>query len=154
VTSHAVASPRVTLSSRAGNIHATLRVDPDVMTSSLLSPAAVPASAPVTASCTPAGWGTFTSDQLPELIEFFRKQGFAILTGGFSAAELTELETDLVGWQNKVVAGELDARHGTAILDDPEARVQGEPFAHYVCEVSLISEPARAAAHHPPCVRS
>ncbi len=44
------------------------------MTSSLLSPAAVPASAPVTASCTPAGWGTFTSNQLPELIEFFGKK--------------------------------------------------------------------------------
>ena len=34
--------------------------------------------------------------------------------------------------QRRLAEGQLDPRHGTVILDDPDAIVDGRPFAHYV----------------------
>ena len=35
------------------------------------------------------------------------------------------------------------------ILDDPDAVIDGEPFAHYVCHVTEVSPLTRDAAYHP-----
>ena len=51
--------------------------------------------------------------------------------------------------QDELVAGRLDHRHGTVILDDPDAIMDGKPFAHYVCEVTQCSARAAEAVHHP-----
>ena len=45
--------------------------------------------------------------------------------------------------------GELPDECGTVILDDPDAVIDGEPFAHYVCHVTEVSAIARAG-HVPP----
>ncbi len=41
---------------------------------------------------------------------------------------------------------------GTVILDDPDAVIDGEPFAHYVCHITEVSDVARAAVLHPAIV--
>jgi hypothetical protein len=79
----------------------------------------------------------------------FARQGFATLRGLFSEAELTALQVELEDLQRRLVAGELPEGCGTVILDDPDAVIDGEPFAHYVCEITPVSASARAAVLHP-----
>jgi hypothetical protein len=45
--------------------------------------------------------------------------------------------------------GSLDARHGTVILDEPDATVDGLPFAHYVCFATDASPCADGLVRHP-----
>jgi len=119
------------------------------MMSTTLPDSAPPATGAQSQPPSPVDWGVFGPGRLPELIDFFRRQGFAILRGAMSDADLEALQADLIEWQDRLVAGELDPRHGTVILDEPDARIDGRPFAHYVCEVTLLSKPADALAHHP-----
>jgi hypothetical protein len=93
----------------------------------------------------------FDADELPELLEHFRAQGYAILRGLFTPDELDDLQQDMEHWQAELVAGRLDARHGTAILIDHE-NAAPERFANYVTEVTLLSESARRASTHPKVV--
>jgi hypothetical protein len=79
----------------------------------------------------------------------FAEQGFAILPGLFADAELDALQRDLEDLQRRLVAGQLPEGCGTVILDDPDAVIDGEPFAHYVCEITPVCERARAAVMHP-----
>jgi hypothetical protein len=114
-------------------------------------PAGYPASRTIVdlRDVSPADWGVFGPDELPHLVAFFRAQGFAVLRGVVDDAALDVLDADLSRWQRQLLTGSLHPRHGTAILDDPDATVDGEPFAHYVCEVTLLSGPAREVAHLP-----
>ena len=57
-------------------------------------------------------------------------------------------------WQSELLAGSLPERHGTVILDDPDAMVDGRAFAHYVTEVTLLSHIANACAHAPVIVET
>lgn len=101
------------------------------------------------------GWvmpGAFTVDQLDELVEFHRTWGFSILRGAYSEEELREIEADMERAQAALVAGELPERCGTVILDDPGAAVDGVPFAHYVCHITEVSEPADRAVRAEPLV--
>jgi len=101
------------------------------------------------------GWsmpGVFGPDQLEELVPFYEEWGFAILRGAYREEELTALEAEMEQRQAALVAGELPEKCGTAILDDPDAAVGGEPFAHYVCHVSQVSELADAAVRAEPLV--
>ena len=50
------------------------------------------------------------------------------------------------------MSGALDARHGTDILDAPDAVVDGRPFAHYVCFATRASARADALVHLPALV--
>ncbi len=84
----------------------------------------------------------------------FEAQGFTILRDLYSEAELEILKRELVDLQRKLVAGELPEACGTVILDDPDAIIDGEPFAHYVCEITPVSERARAAVMHPVVVET
>jgi hypothetical protein len=72
-------------------------------------------------------------------------RGFGILSGIFTDKELTQLELELADAQRQVAVGALDARHGTVILDDPDATIDGQPFAHYVTFATDVSPLAAEA---------
>jgi len=96
--------------------------------------------------------GVFGPDQLDGLEAFFAAEGYAILRGVYDEATLVELDADMARCQAELIAGTLPERHGTVILDDPDAVVEGEPFAHYVTLVTECSEPADRATHEPTVV--
>jgi len=79
----------------------------------------------------------------------FAERGFAVLRGLYTDEALAELQLELEDLQRRLVAGELPASCGTVILDDPDATIDGEPFAHYVCEITPVSARARDAVRHP-----
>jgi len=89
----------------------------------------------------------------PEEIEAacaaFSERGFAVLRGLYSDHALDSLQVELEDLQRRLVAGELPEACGTVILDDPDATIDGEPFAHYVCEITPVSARARDAVLHP-----
>lgn len=96
--------------------------------------------------------GVFHLDEMEPMAEFFGEYGFATLRGVFSEDELVALQSDLERQQDRLVAGELDARHGTVILDNPEAVIEGRPFAHYVCFATECSPVAAEAVNRPELV--
>jgi len=122
------------------------------------APETVPATTPEPLAAPAAGavgWalpGTFAVDQLDELVVFYDTWGFAVLRGVFDEEQLVELEADMQRAQAALVAGELPERCGTVILDDPAATVDGQPFAHYVCHITEVSELADRAARAEPIV--
>jgi ectoine hydroxylase-related dioxygenase (phytanoyl-CoA dioxygenase family) len=96
--------------------------------------------------------GVFTAPAYDGLEPFFAEHGFAVMRGLYSEEQLRELEIELERQQARLLAGELPEVCGTVILDDPDAVIDGEPFAHYVCHATEVSEIARAAAYHPDVV--
>jgi Phytanoyl-CoA dioxygenase (PhyH) len=84
----------------------------------------------------------------------FMRDGFVVLPGLYSQTELDALQAELVDLQRRLVAGELPEGCGTVILDDPDAVIDGEPFAHYVCEITAVSALARTAVVHPAIVET
>ncbi len=97
--------------------------------------------------------GVFAADEIDELGAFFEANGYATLRGALGASELGRAEDELVGVQRDLVQGQLDPRHGTVILDRPDATVDGEPFAHYVCFATEASPRADALVHRAELVR-
>jgi ectoine hydroxylase-related dioxygenase (phytanoyl-CoA dioxygenase family) len=89
---------------------------------------------------TPPQSGVFGPAQLDQLESFFRAEGYAILRGVFAEATLIELDADMAARQADLVAGLLPTKHGTVILDEPDAMIDGQPFAHYVCQVTECSD--------------
>jgi hypothetical protein len=98
--------------------------------------------------------GVFTELDVAGLDAFFSEHGFAILRGLHPDDELQELQIELERLQHRLLAGELPPECGTVVLDDPEAVIDGEPFAHYVCHVTEVSELARTAVLHPMVVET
>jgi hypothetical protein len=94
----------------------------------------------------------YDADALDAACGVFTEQGFTIIRGLYSDAELDRLQLELDDLQRRLVAGELPEGCGTVILDDPDAIIDGEPFAHYVCEITPVSQRARAAVMHPDVV--
>ena len=88
------------------------------------------------------------------LIEDFEANGFAILRGCYPDDELDAMQHELVALQDALIAGDLPEECGTVILDDPDAVIDGKPFAHYVCEVTRVAPLTRAAVHHPAVVET
>ncbi|MCU1458438.1 MAG: Phytanoyl-CoA dioxygenase [Actinomycetia bacterium] len=93
--------------------------------------------------------GVFRADDLDALGDFFAEHGFAVLRGLYPEAELAELELEAERQQERLLAGLLPERCGTVILDDPDAVIDQEPFAHYVCHITEISGILRSATYHP-----
>lgn len=102
----------------------------------------------------PGDLRSFPAEHLDEALAVFARQGFVRLQGLYPEAELAALDADMAQRQRELVAGDLADRHGTVILDDPDAVVDGEPFAHYVCEVTGCSTLAHRAVHHPVLVEA
>jgi ectoine hydroxylase-related dioxygenase (phytanoyl-CoA dioxygenase family) len=101
-----------------------------------------------------ADLGVFAPSALDDLEAFFSEHGFAVVRGLYRERQLAALETELVHQQERLLAGELPEVCGTVILDDPDAVIDGRPFAHYVCHVTEVSQPTRAVAHHPVLVEA
>jgi len=78
--------------------------------------------------------------------------GYGILPGVLTEPELTALEAELADAQRRLVAGRLHRRHGTVILDRPDATIDGRPFAHYVTFATEVSPLAAGAVRRPPLV--
>jgi ectoine hydroxylase-related dioxygenase (phytanoyl-CoA dioxygenase family) len=93
--------------------------------------------------------GVFAPEQLDDVVGFFDEHGFAIVRGLYELAFLGSLEDELAHQQAALVAGGLPERCGTVILDDPDAFIDGEPFAHYVCHITEVSPLVREAVVHP-----
>jgi Phytanoyl-CoA dioxygenase (PhyH) len=96
----------------------------------------------------PAAVERFTPDRLDALVRSFASNGYALLGDVYDEPELVAAETELAAAQRQLVAGTLDRRHRTAILDDPDATVDGRPFAHYVCFATETSAAAGRLTHH------
>jgi ectoine hydroxylase-related dioxygenase (phytanoyl-CoA dioxygenase family) len=93
--------------------------------------------------------GVFAADAPQAACTFFDEHGFVVLRGLFGEEDIAALERELVHQQDRLVAGELPESCGTVILDDPDAVIDGEPFAHYVCHITEVSSATRAAVYHP-----
>ena len=91
----------------------------------------------------------YEPDALDAACASFSERGFTIIRGLYPEPELEQLQRALEDLQRRLVAGELPEACGTVILDDPDAIIDGEPFAHYVCEITPVSERARPAVTHP-----
>lgn len=91
----------------------------------------------------------FTGDRLDELVACFDANGYALLCGVLEPSVLEAALGELVTAQRRLVQGTLDHRHATSVLDDPDARVDGEPFAHYVCFATEVSPAADRLVRHP-----
>jgi Phytanoyl-CoA dioxygenase (PhyH) len=96
--------------------------------------------------------GVFWPGEVDQLVSYFELHGFATLRGALDDRALARAERELVGAQTLLAEGGLDTRHGTVILDDPEATIDGRPFAHYVCFATVASSGADALVHHPALV--
>jgi len=96
--------------------------------------------------------GAFGPDELDALCAYFGSHGFATLRGAVDEVDLAAAESELVRAQDDLVGGGLDARHATAILDDPDATVDGRRFAHYVCFATHVSPFADRLVHLPALV--
>jgi len=79
-------------------------------------------------------------------------RGYAVLSGLYTDTALDLLQLELIALQERLLAGELPEGCGTLILDDPDAIVDGRPFAHYVCEVTAVSPVAREFVLNPALV--
>jgi len=93
----------------------------------------------------------FGPDEVAEAAACVALEGYATVRGALGGRELDQLEAQLTEAQRQLVAGVLDARYGTAVLDDPDATVDGRPFAHYVTFVTEVA-PAAAAVVRAPVV--
>ena len=96
--------------------------------------------------------GVFAPDEIGDLASFFDENGYATVRGAFTAPQLTEALDELVTAQDDLAHGRLATRHGTVILDDPDATIDGRPFAHYVCFATAASSAADGLVHHPTLV--
>jgi ectoine hydroxylase-related dioxygenase (phytanoyl-CoA dioxygenase family) len=96
--------------------------------------------------------GVFTAPDYDGLEPFFAEHGFAVMRGVYTDEDLRDLEVELERQQQRLLAGELPEVCGTVILDDPDAVIDGEAFAHYVCHVTEVSPITRTAAYHPALV--
>jgi len=94
----------------------------------------------------------FGPDDLDGLCAHLDAHGYATLRGAIDDELLAAAEDELVRAQEQLVGGELDGRHATAILDDPDATVGGERFAHYVCFATTASPLADRLVHLPDLV--
>jgi len=103
-------------------------------------------------SVTTGETGVFGPDELDRLEAFFADHGYATLRGVFDEADLLDAEVELVDAQQRLAAGGLDPRHGTVVLDEPDALIDGRPFAHYVCFATSASARADDLVHHPALV--
>ena len=102
---------------------------------------------------------TFEVDDADALVACFRTNGFAVLRGLLDGVALDRLSTECTDAQQRLMAGELDERHGTTTLVD-DAMVgdgavmdgvagDGTAVANYVTYVNELSPAVIDAVTHP-----
>lgn len=96
-----------------------------------------------------SGPEAFRPHEIDRIVAFFEANGFVRIAGVFDDATLDALQVEMERCQRELLAGLLPDRCGTVILDDPDAMVDGEPFAHYVCHCTEVSTLADACTHDP-----
>ncbi|HEX3841034.1 MAG TPA: phytanoyl-CoA dioxygenase family protein [Acidimicrobiales bacterium] len=92
---------------------------------------------------------TFPPDDVDSVVASIRANGYGMVRGALDEAGVAALEAELVDTQQRLVEGTLGRRHGTAILDQPDATIDGRPFAHYVTFATEVSPRAAAATALP-----
>ena len=101
-----------------------------------------------------AAYGVFGPGDLDDFAMFFGVHGYATLRGAVDDDELAAAQAELERAQEHLLDGVLDPRHATAILDDPEAMIDGRRFAHYVCFATRAAPRADLLVHLPPLVEA
>ncbi|MDY6809752.1 MAG: phytanoyl-CoA dioxygenase family protein [Actinomycetota bacterium] len=91
--------------------------------------------------------GVFGPHELGSLVWFYDMHGYATLRGLLTESDVAAVENECTAAQQAVIAGELDARHGSTVFLDEAAKARR--FANYVEYVSEISPAVRAAVTHP-----
>ncbi|HWG73788.1 MAG TPA: phytanoyl-CoA dioxygenase family protein [Acidimicrobiales bacterium] len=86
-------------------------------------------------------WG-FGVDDLDGVETFYREYGFGVVSGAIGEDALLGLENECVAAQERLVAGELDARFGTTQLIEGDAGEKAERFANYVTHITELSPTA------------
>jgi ectoine hydroxylase-related dioxygenase (phytanoyl-CoA dioxygenase family) len=78
----------------------------------------------------------------------FARNGYAVVSGLFSEAELEVLQTEMEELQHRAAAGQLAQRHAGDMFLAP---FEGDraPYVHYVNAVTEISPAAQRAVNHP-----
>jgi ectoine hydroxylase-related dioxygenase (phytanoyl-CoA dioxygenase family) len=104
------------------------------------------------AGMTTGATGVFGPDQLDRLEAFLAEHGYATLRGVFDDADLVDTVTELAELQLRLAEGAIDGRHGSVTLDEPDAMIDGRPFAHYVYFATQASTRADALVRHPAVV--
>lgn len=88
-------------------------------------------------------------EDLDGIESFYREHGFVVVRGLYDDQLLQTLDQECAEAQAKLSRREFPARdlvrYGTDILDDPEAHVGGQSFAHYVCYITELSPAADKA---------
>src|ERR1017187_2307035 len=95
---------------------------------------------------------TFPPGEIDRLVESIGVNGFGIVRGAIDEMTVADLEQELADAQQRLVDGALGPRHGTVILDEPDATIDGRPFAHYVTFATEASSLAAAAVRLPALV--
>jgi ectoine hydroxylase-related dioxygenase (phytanoyl-CoA dioxygenase family) len=94
--------------------------------------------------------GVFTATELDRLDAFFRANGYAILRGLWTEAELDAIQAECEAAQQQVVRGELAERHGTTqLVDDATTETTKASFANYVTFLTELAPRTREAVLHP-----
>ena len=95
---------------------------------------------------------TFPPGEIDRLVESIGVNGFGIVRGAIDEMTVADLEQELADAQQRLVDGALGPRHGTVILDEPDATIDGRPFAHYVTFATEAASLAAAAVRLPALV--
>ncbi|WP_188586506.1 phytanoyl-CoA dioxygenase family protein [Gordonia jinhuaensis] len=91
--------------------------------------------------------GVFGPNDIAGLVWFYDMHGYAIVRGLLGPGDVDTMEAECVAAQNAVIAGELEARHGSTVFLDEEAKA--EKFANYVEFINELSPAVTAAIEHP-----
>jgi ectoine hydroxylase-related dioxygenase (phytanoyl-CoA dioxygenase family) len=93
--------------------------------------------------------GRFGASDTGAAQAFLERNGYVTLRGLHDEATLAGLDAATAALQGRLLGGDLPERCGTVVLDDPDALIDGEPFAHYVCHATEVSAVVRRAVLHP-----
>lgn len=89
----------------------------------------------------------FGPDERDDLFLFYRVHGFAVLRGALDEATVLRLADECGDAQRRLVAGELDPRHGTTVLIDQDGAGKARQLPNYVLHITELSETADAVVH-------
>jgi len=74
----------------------------------------------------------FEPAAIDDAVEHYRAEGYVVLRGVHTDAELGALTADMERLQRAVLAGELDDQHDDTVLDDPDVPREADRTVNYV----------------------